>query len=65
MVPVCAERNVYWLDRKQDPKTGLWGNRLDTPLTLSYGVQTGYHIWLLYFSDHRPIQYTERIIDSC
>lgn len=54
-----------WLEEKQDPKTGLWGVRFDTPLTLSNGVQTGYHIWLLFFYDRRPIQYIERIIDSC
>lgn len=54
-----------WLDRAQDPETGLWGNRFDDPVSLSSGVQTGYHLWLLYFYDSRPIQYIERIIDSC
>ena len=28
-------------------------------------MQTGYHLWLLYFYDRRPIQYIERSIDSC
>jgi len=54
-----------WLNERQDPKTGLWGKRFDTPITLSHGVQTGYHIWLLYFYDKKPLQYVERIIDSC
>jgi hypothetical protein len=54
-----------WLDRHQDPGTGLWGNSFNTPHLLSYGVQTGYHLWLLYLYDKRPIQYMERIIDSC
>ena len=54
-----------WLDRHQDPKTGLWGNGFDTSRLLSLGVQTGYHLWLLYFYDNRPIQYVDRIIDSC
>ncbi|MEM3627273.1 MAG: hypothetical protein QXZ25_04535 [Candidatus Bathyarchaeia archaeon] len=54
-----------WLDKTQDSGTGLWGSRFDDPVSLSNGVQTGYHLWLLYFYDRRPIQYTERIIDSC
>jgi len=53
-----------WLNEKQDEKTGLWGMSFDSPTELSNGVQTGYHIWLLYFYDKKPIQYTERIIDS-
>jgi hypothetical protein len=28
------------------------------------GVQAGYHFWLLYFYDRRPVRYVERIIDS-
>ncbi|MBA4375977.1 MAG: hypothetical protein C0401_07375 [Anaerolinea sp.] len=54
-----------WLDQHQDPKTGLWWNHFDTPQLLSRGVRTGYHLWLLYFYDQRPIQYIEQIIDSC
>ncbi|MDI3545100.1 MAG: hypothetical protein PWQ96_2401 [Clostridia bacterium] len=61
-----ALQEMYnWLDRTQDPKTGLWGNRFNDPISLSNGVQTAYHILLLYFYDRRPIQYMERIIDSC
>ena len=62
---VVLEEMFDWLDRRQDAKTGLWGNRFETPTDLSQGVQTGYHIWLLYFYDQRPIQHVERIIDSC
>ena len=54
-----------WLGENQDKNTGLWGNCFDTPMLLSYGVQTGYHIWLLYFWDKRPIRYIEKIIDNC
>jgi prenyltransferase beta subunit len=54
-----------WLDKTQDTETGLWGARFNDPVRLSNGVQTGYHIWLLYFYDKRPVQYIERIIDSC
>ena len=53
-----------WLDEHQDSETGLWGNRFDTPYFLSNGVQTGYHLWLLYFYDKRPIRYIDRIVDS-
>lgn len=54
-----------WLDKHQDATTGLWGIRFDTPMSLSVGVQTGYHIWLLYFYDRRPICRVEQIVDSC
>jgi hypothetical protein len=54
-----------WLDQAQDPETGLWGPRFDTSEWLSKGVQTGYHFWLLYTYDGRPINYKEKIIDSC
>ncbi len=54
-----------WLDSTQDPQTGLWGERFDSKSLLSNGVQTGYHLWLLYFYDSRPIHYIDRIIDSC
>jgi len=59
------EEMYLWLNRHQDPDTGLWGNSFDTPPLLSNGVQTGYHLWLLYLYDKRPIQYMEQIIDSC
>jgi len=54
-----------WLDQHQDPQTGYWVYGNLTARDLSMGVQTGYHLWCLYFYDERPIQYIERIIDSC
>lgn len=55
-----------WLDLNQDPKTGLWSNgSFQTPYEISIGVQTAYHIWILYFYDKHPIQYIEQCIDSC
>ena len=54
-----------WLDLHQNNNTGLWGTRFDTPYTLSQGVQAGYHLWMLYFYDHRQISHTQQIIDSC
>jgi hypothetical protein len=52
------------LAEKQDPETGLYGNRFDTPETLSAGVQAGYHFWCLLFYDRRPIGRIEAVIDS-
>jgi len=61
-----ALQGMYdWLDEHQAPKTGLWGPAPGNKYTLSIGVQTAYHIWLLYFYDKRPIQYIEKCIDSC
>ncbi|MFC2066190.1 hypothetical protein ACFLUO_03890 [Chloroflexota bacterium] len=53
-----------FLDSKQDPETGLYGSSFQTPSELSLACQTGYHFWLLYFYDQRPISYMERIIDN-
>jgi hypothetical protein len=52
------------LEQTQDPVTGYWGYPADTPMNRSLGVQTGYHLWLLFFYDKRPIRYSERIIDN-
>jgi len=55
-----------WLDQHQDPKTGLWGcDPFDNQRALSIGVQTAYHIWVLYFYEGRKIQFIEKCIDSC
>jgi hypothetical protein len=53
-----------WLDEQQDPRTGLWGGRFDTPRLLSKGVQAAYHILLLYFYDQRSINFENNLIDS-
>ena len=52
------------VDAHQDPNTGLYGDRFDTPQSLSFGVQAGYHFWLLKFYDGRPIPRAENVIDS-
>ncbi|MHA1381460.1 MAG: hypothetical protein ACTSRG_24085 [Candidatus Helarchaeota archaeon] len=62
-----ALTEIYdWLDKHQDAETGLWGNRpFNDKKKLSDGVQTSYHIWILYFYDNQPIQYLEKCINSC
>ena len=53
-----------WLEKTQNPQTGSWKYPSDTPENRSLIVQTGYHFWLLFFYDTRPIRYVERIIDT-
>ena len=53
-----------WLEKTQDAATGFWGEAGQTPESLSLGVQTGYHLWLLFFYDKRPLHHIDRIIDS-
>lgn len=53
-----------WLDNNQDPETGSWGQYKDKDRKFTDIVQTGYHIWELYFYDHHPINYIENIIDA-
>ena len=62
-----ALKEIYdWLNKHQDPETGLWGNKsFKSPQKLSNAVQTAYHIWILYCYDKKPIQYLEKCIDSC
>jgi len=52
------------LETKQDPQSGLYGDRFDTPEWLSAGVQAGYHFWLILLYDNRPLKYPEAIVDS-
>lgn len=59
-----VESMLNWLDQTQDIETGLWGNSFKNPYDLSCGVQTGYHLWLLYFYDRRDIKYCNKIIDN-
>lgn len=46
-------------------ETGLWGG-LDTraPPELSRAVQAAYHLWPLFFYDHRPIPHAARAVDT-
>ena len=52
-----------WLDKTQDPSTGMWGNSFVTLNEKSAAYQGAYHFFLLYFYDNREIRYPERIID--
>lgn len=62
----ALEELFGWLDEHQDSRTGLWGaGPFDTPQGLSRGVQTAYHLWILYFYERRQIAFVERCIDSC
>lgn len=53
-----------WLEKTQNRETGSWKYPSDTTETRSLAVQTGYHLWLLFFYEKRPIRYVERIIDT-
>jgi hypothetical protein len=64
MADALMEMLYEAIDAHQNPNTGLFGHRFETPMELSLGVQAGYHFWLLYFYDKRLIRYVERIIDS-
>lgn len=59
------EEMFTWLDANQDPQTGSWGKFTKSKESRSQCVQTGYHIWLLYFWAKRPLKFSEPIIDSC
>src|SRR5439155_12451551 len=52
------------IEAHQDKRTGLFGQKFDTAEELAVGAQAGYHFWLLYFYDKRPVPYGEAIIDS-
>lgn len=51
-----------WLDNAQDPNTGIWGT--DKGSSLFYGVAAAYHFFMFYYALDRPINYTDRILDS-
>jgi hypothetical protein len=55
--------NYYfdWLNKEQDPKTGLWGTNGHCPHDVAlYG---GYHQLLVYYYEKRPIRFRERLVD--
>ena len=60
----AVECLLDWLEARQDPRTGSWGKTGDTSTLRSHTVQTGYHLWLLFLYDQRPLRYVEQIIDS-
>lgn len=51
-----------WLDKHQDPATGLWGTREGAPLL--HAMAGAYHLLPFYFALHRPVHFCERILDS-
>ena len=52
-----------WLDAHQSPETGLWQGLHEVPLTNAMAAT--FHFTFYYGYRHRPLQYVERIIDSC
>ncbi len=51
-----------WLERHVDPGTGVWGTNLGC--SKYHGVFGGYHQLLLYYYEHRPILYPEKLVDT-
>ncbi|MDW7973207.1 MAG: hypothetical protein RMI01_08420 [Thermodesulfovibrio sp.] len=54
-----------WLNNNANPETGSWHVKFATLVDVSNAVQTGYHIWLLYFYDRQEPPYKKKIIDLC
>lgn len=52
-----------WLDAHQSPETGLWQGLHEVPLTNAMAAT--FHFTFYYGYRDRPLQYVERIIDSC
>jgi prenyltransferase beta subunit len=52
-----------WLDAHQSTKTGLWKG--PHPVSLTNAMAATFHFTFYYGYCCRPIQYVERIIDSC
>ena len=55
-------RILDWLDRRQDPNTGLWGAAEGVPLLNA--VAGAYHFLPFYEYVHRPITAINQIVDS-
>jgi len=52
-----------WLDKEQDPHTGMWGRYFGTKEDINQVYQGAYHYYLLYFYDKREFKYINKIID--
>jgi len=52
-----------WLDKEQDPHTGMWGRHFETKADINRVYQGAYHHYLLYFYDKREFKYINKIID--
>ena len=51
-----------WLDREQDPRTGLWGT--DGHCDAYNAMYGGYHQLLAYYYCGHPVSHSDRIIDT-
>lgn len=60
--PALFHSVLDWLDRNQDPKTGLWGTQYNA--SLLNAVAATYHFIPFYEYVHRPVLYVKRIIDA-
>lgn len=52
------------IEAHQDPQTGLYGNDLKSSEGINFGIQTGYHFWMLYFYDRKKIPFAHEIVES-
>jgi len=59
--PGLYHQVLDWLDRAQDPKTGLWGTEQCSLLNKIAGA---YHLIPFYEYVHRPVRCVSRIIDA-
>lgn len=59
----AVDAALDWLDAHQSPKTGLWQGPHEVSLTAAMAAT--FHFTFFYGYRGRPIQYPERIIDSC
>ncbi|MEO1350631.1 MAG: hypothetical protein AAFW84_17800 [Cyanobacteria bacterium J06635_15] len=58
-----VDQALDWLDAHQSPTTGLWQG--PHPVSLVNAMAATFHFTFFYLYRGRPIQYLERIIDSC
>ncbi len=54
-----------WLEQHASPVSGLWGPDPWDAHTRSIAVQTGYHLWLLFAYDQRPVRCPTNVVDAC
>lgn len=59
----AIDAGLDWLDAHQSPTTGLWQGPHEVPLLNAMAAT--FHFTFFYGYRDRPIQYVERIIDSC
>lgn len=58
-----VDAGLDWLDAHQSSETGLWQGPYEVSLTNAMAAT--FHFTFYYSYRHRPLQYVERIIDSC